>query len=785
VGEDQSEQHPVHAGDPVSNRRWFALAAAVAVVCTALTIVLLIVPVSVRVPIDDLAELVAPVLAAAACLLTGLRHRGRSRAGWYLVAASALAWAAGEGLWSWSELVLGQTNPFPALADVGFLGSVPLLLAGVCTLPVWPSAPGAKLRAIADGLLIAGGLALISWHTVLAAIVARPADNALAQGVSLAYPVSDVIVVTVLAIMWSRASSRSRAPILIMIAGLALIAVADSTFAYQQAQNTFGSGSVIDMGWVAGYLVVGLAALFALSRPVGLTDAALPRWRMAALPYLPLPVALFFAVQERVTDGDISLFTLCAGLCLFLLVLLRQGLAVHENLGLLRRLAANETELEHRAQHDPLTNLANRATFIQRVDEWLHIRPSGRICAVMFVDLDDFKHINDSLGHSVGDQAIMAVGRRLQSCMRDGDLVARLGGDEFAVFLTRLPDVGHLVTIAERIIDTLNEPFHTSDMSASVCGTIGIAIAEPGDEAGELLRRADIAMYAAKANGKGLFGIFEPSMHRAMYAPLERRAELQQAVEAKEFTLHFQPVIDVASRAPVGVEALIRWSRPRLGLLPPGEFIDDLERAGMMVGVGRWVVEEACRQAVRLRRSTGQDLFISVNVSSSQMHDGSFVGVVAAALASSGLPPCALVVELTESGSIGEGELVATQLRQLREMGVRIAIDDFGTGYSSFMYLRRLRVDILKIEKSFIDDLLSGGSTAALVEGMIGLGTSLKLMTVGEGVETEEQHEALVRLGCSMAQGYLYARPMSMEQLILPGGLTGTQLLREVAAAAG
>jgi diguanylate cyclase (GGDEF)-like protein len=728
---------------------------------------MLLAPVAVTVPMDDLAEVVAPALATIACVVAARRHAGRARIGWYLVGASAATWGAGQAAWSWFELVVHQDNPFPSLADIGYAGSVPLLLAGLFTMPVWPSGWVAKCRAIIDGLLLTGALLLVSWHTVLAALVASPADTALGQGLSLAYPVGDVIVVTVLGIMWSRTLSEGRGPILLVIGGLGSIAIADSTFAYLQAQALFGSGNVVDIGWVAGFLMVGLAALLALNHPMGTKHGSPPRWRAALLPYAALPVAIGFAVDERLSQGYINLFTLSMGLGLFMLVLLRQSLSVRENVVLLRRLASNETELNHRAEHDPLTDLSNRTSFIRFVDDHLAQPVPDRLCAVMFVDLDDFKHINDSLGHAMGDQAIVAVGQRLKACMRDHDLVARLGGDEFAVFLTRLSDVGQLVTIAERLIETLNQPFQSSDMRASVCGTIGVAIAEPGDDAGELLRRADIAMYAAKARGKGLFGIFEPSMHVAMYAPLERRADLERAADEHEFILHFQPVVDVVSRDMVSVEALMRWEHPRLGLLSPAEFIDGLEQAGMMVRVGAWVLEEACRQTVRLRTESQADISVSVNVSSSQMQDAGFVSVVGDALAATGLPARALVIELTESGSIGESEVVGLRLRQLRAMGVRVAIDDFGSGYSSFTYLRRLRVDILKIDKTFVDGLLTGGPGTALVEGMIGLGNSLGLLTVGEGVEVEAQHAALVRLGCSMAQGYLHARPMPMDQLVL------------------
>ena len=751
----------------MSTRRWLAAAAAAAAVTAALVLVMLTAPSSVTVPVDDYAQLVAPLVAAACCWLTATRRTGRGRVAWVLIGVSAASWAAGQAAWCVQELFLHIDNPFPSVSDAGFLLAVPLLVAGMFILPVWSGRPGSKARALTDGLLTAGGLLLISWDTVVAAIVASPSDSPLAQAISLAYPIGDVVIVTVLVVMWSRTAPEYRAAIGLLGLGFGLIAVSDSTFAYLQATLNYGSGNVIDMGWVAGYLLVALAALYAYGRRIRTERLWGPRRRIAVLPYLPVPVAVVVVLHERVMDGSISMFTLATGIALFCIVMVRQGLAVNENTLLLQRIAANESELSRRAENDPLTDLANRATFIRRVDSWLSDPATDRLSAVMFVDLDDFKQINDSLGHAVGDQAIVDVGQRLQSCMRDNDLVARLGGDEFGVFLTRLHDVGQLVTIAQRLIDSLNQPFHSSDMRASVCGTIGIAIAERGDEAAELLRRADIAMYAAKARGKGLFGIFEPSMHVAMYAPLERRAALLQAVEAGEFILHYQPVVDVATRDLVGMEALIRWNHPLLGVLPPGDFIEDLEKSALMIEVGAWVVGEACRQASRIRRASGRDLFVSVNVSSAQLRDGNFVSVVSEALEESGLPPQALVTELTESGSIGESELAALQLRQLRELGVRVAIDDFGSGYSSFAYLRRLRVDILKIEKLFVDDLCLDGVNSALVEGMIRLGGTLGLVTIAEGVEDEAQHAALVRLNCALAQGYLHARPMPADELLL------------------
>ena len=749
----------------MNNRRWNATAAAALLVCALVTVVLATCPVAVTVPLDDFAELGAAVVAVICCAWTARRSEGRRRTAWALIGASAASWAIGQAVWTWVEVFQHQVNPFPGFSDAGYLDAVPLLLLGLFALPVWPEGSAAKVRAIIDGLIITGGLMLISWHTVLSAVVSSPQDSQFAQVVSMLYPVSDVIVLTVLLVMWTRAQPGGRTVLLLLSGGLGAMALSDSTFAYLQAQNSFGSGSVLDVGWIVGYVLVGLAALYASSHRLAAGERYSVRWRSAALPYLPLPLAIAFGFAEWTQGGSLALFTVLDTLGIFALVLFRQGMAVRENVALLRSLAHNERELHHRAEHDPLTDLANRASFIRRVD--LALRPFvyGRLAAVMFVDLDDFKRINDSLGHAIGDDAITTVGRRLLTCVRDRDLVARLGGDEFAVFLDDLPDVMHIVHVAERIIESLNQPLQVMHGRATVGGSIGIAIAEVGDDAGELLRRADIAMYAAKSHGKGLFAFYEPSINSAMIEPLERRAELQRAAAEGQFVLHYQPIVDTGTRDLVGCEALIRWQHPTHGLLPPAEFLGTLEESRLMPVVGAWVVQQACRDAVRLRRALGGHLYVTVNAAPSQLLDGGFVEVVTGALRDSGLPARGLVVELTESGALGEGETVSAQLRRLRAAGVRVALDDFGSGYSSFTHLRRLRVDILKIEKSFIDDLLNE-ATAAIVEGMLAMGARLGLTTVGEGVESEAQHQVLAEMGCSCIQGYLHARPVPIQDLL-------------------
>ena len=714
---------------------------------------------------DDISEAAIAAAAALACSLAAWRGPRRGRLGWSLLAAGTGFWAIGEAVWSWLELGRGQSDPFPSAADGFFVPAALLIIAAVLTLPVWPRSEHARLRMVLDGLVVALSIYIVSGATVLDAVLSTPQSN-LASLLGITYPIADVVVLAMLGVLLMHVSVEARLTVGLLIGGLAALAVSDSTFAYLNASTGYGSGSALDTGWTAGFALIGLAAVRSLHVPLGIAIARPFSKRSVLMPYLPIPVLIIAGVWYTLAVGPLPAAAVTGGCMLVLLVVGRQLIALLDNLSLLQRLGNREQELHHSAHHDVLTDLPNRQLFLRTAETVLANPEREGMAAVMFIDLDDFKLINDSLGHSVGDQAIIEVANRLRECVRDDDLVARLGGDEFAVFLERLPGVKQLIEIADRIIESLDVPFLTMDLTASVRGTIGIAIAaEDDDDAGELLRRADIAMYAAKGQGKSLYGIFEPSMHVALNQPLERRAGLEHALAQEQFILHYQPILETESRKIVGIEALMRWNHPQLGILPPGEFMLDLEQAELMVEAGTWVLREATRRTARLRDELGVDLFVSVNVASRQLYHNSFVETVAKALQDSGLPPEALVIELTESGNVGDSEVASSRLRAVRQTGVRVAIDDFGTGYSSLTYLQRLPIDILKIDKSFIDHLLEGGQDGALVEGLVRLGLTLGLAMVAEGVEVEEQHAALQELGCPLAQGFLHARPMSVEAL--------------------
>ncbi|MBX6342555.1 MAG: EAL domain-containing protein, partial [Thermomicrobiaceae bacterium] len=390
------------------------------------------------------------------------------------------------------------------------------------------------------------------------------------------------------------------------------------------------------------------------------------------------------------------------------------------------------------------------------------------IVAVIFLDLDDFKVINDSLGHKAGDQLLVEVGRRLQGCIRHGDTVARLGGDEFTVLLEDIDDIQRAVDVADRIADALSAPFDLDGYEVFVSTSIGIARrVAPGDGPDDLLRNADVALYDAKNQGKNRHAVFDPAMTSRAWERIALEADLRHALERGQLRVHYQPVVDLVGGRIVEVEALVRWQHPERGLLPPADFIPLAEETGLIVPIGQWVLTEAARQvrAWQLAHPTEPPLVLAVNLSVRQFQQPDLVDDIARILAQEGLPPTSLKLELTESAALrDEAQAVAT-LQALRALGVHLAFDDFGTGYSAVSYLRRFPVDTLKIDRSFVDGLGVDPDDTAIVRGVVAFAKMLNLRVTAEGVETAEQLGELRTVGCDCGQGYYIARPLPAEDL--------------------
>ena len=429
---------------------------------------------------------------------------------------------------------------------------------------------------------------------------------------------------------------------------------------------------------------------------------------------------------------------------------------------------ALQAELTHQAFHDTLTGLANRALFLDRVTHALALaRRHSRTIAVIFLDLDNFKTVNDSLGHAQGDMLLIHTSERMQHAVRTADTIARFGGDEFAILIEDASDNDAAMTVVERVLESMRHPFHLEGKEVFASASIGIASADPDHTASDLLRNADMAMYIAKQSGKGQYRRYEARMHTEAMERLELEADLRHAIERNEFTLRYQPIVLLHTGEIAGVEALVRWNHPTRGMMSPLTFIPLAEETGLIVPLGRWVVREACRQAVGWQplRPEGHPLTLTINISGHQLQGEHVVEDVRRALSDSGLDPRQLVLEITESVLMQQSETILERLHALKALGVRLAIDDFGTGYSSLGYLQRFPIDILKIDKSFVDDVGRGDTESALARAVIALGETLQLQTIAEGIELKQQLSGLQDLGCELGQGFFFDKPIEPAEI--------------------
>ncbi|MGV8894692.1 MAG: putative bifunctional diguanylate cyclase/phosphodiesterase [Burkholderiaceae bacterium] len=446
---------------------------------------------------------------------------------------------------------------------------------------------------------------------------------------------------------------------------------------------------------------------------------------------------------------------------------------------LAEQIEAAKIQLDHLAHHDVLTGLPNRMLLQDRLSQAIELaRRQGKQLAVMFMDLDRFKYINDSLGHAVGDQLLQSVTRRLVACVRHSDTVSRQGGDEFVLLLSNIEHAQDAALSAQKMLDALALPHPIDRQELQIGASIGISIyPDDGRDAETLIKNADIAMYHAKENGRNNYKFFEPDMNARAVQRQLIEASLRRALVRQEFVLHYQPKINLHNGTIVGVEALIRWQHPERGLLLPAQFVPIAEDCGLILPIGRWVLREACRQARAWQQAGLTPVTVAVNTSALEFRAKDFLDNVRTTLADTCLEPHTLELELTESVLMRDAEATDSVLHVLADLGVKLAIDDFGTGYSSLSYLRRFPIDTLKIDQSFVHQISSNPDHATIVSAVISMGKSLKQRVIAEGVETPEQHAFLLAQDCDEGQGYYFGRPVAADALatLLQTGVSLTQ----------
>ena len=730
--------------------------------------------------VSDLASILAGTFAVGCAATTTLASRARQRWAWGLLTIGLLCWLFGDVVWAYYELWLRtDPTPFPSAADAGYLLFPVAVCASLVALPV--GSPGqSQIRLLLDGVIVAGSLFVIVWATGLEDVFHAAADGQFAFVVSMAYPLTDLVLLTVAVLILMRARKGQRAVVTVFAAAIAIMAVSDTAFVILNAENVYLSGGLVDIGWVAGLLLLGAAAVLgSRSQHIEFGLAGAPSRQALWLPYVFLPLSTVCMV-----NSETSVPLLVAALVVVFAVLARQFIVSDENRRLLDIVA-------EQAFRDPLTGLANRALFQDRLTHAIALQIRGhREVAVLSIDLDDFKLVNDSLGHPAGDAVLSAVAERILKCVRTGDTVARLGGDEFAILLEDGPDPP--LAVARRVFDAFDEPFVVDGRDVFMRPSVGVSSRASGggaDTSAEtLFKQADLAMYAAKRSENGGVRAFasdmqlidvgeiDPPRHldvtsrRHHSTGLQLFAQLRRAIDQDELSLVYQPKFTLSTGQIAGVEALVRWQHPQRGLLLPGEFLPLARQNGLMGALTEVVIHRAVCDAAEWR-AQGTDVPFAVNLFPPSLSDLDLPNRITRILESGGLNTECLTVEITEDFLLADIRRVREVLNTLRDLRIRVAIDDFGSGYSALSYLRELPIDELKLDGHFVAPILSDPRAEAIVSAMIDLTHTLGMTCVAEGVENAATARRLANHGCDVVQGYHCSPPVEASEVLGVGAM--------------
>lgn len=730
--------------------------------------------------IDDALQLSAGLSAVVCGLVVARRFNGPQRWWRLLIVLGMIGWSTGQVIWSWYQLIENRSLPSPSLADVGYLTLPVCALPALLVLAAARERPdGRRLQpsqwsshfgmvVVLDGLVVTGSLFILAWTAALGPVVQARTPDALAWAVAIAYPLSDLVmvVVAVLFVVFDRVDRPYRANLLLLALGVVALACSDSIFAYLVSIGAQSMKPWADAGFVLGPLLITYALLAVPSdgkREPASQQSAVDWWQVV-LPYLPVTAVGVLITGQLLFGSGPDVVETCLGVLVIFLVIARQLVSLLDNRVLLRRVYEGQRQLTHLAFHDSLTGLANRARFADRLDRAVANGARQRL-VLIFVDLDDFKEINDRFGHAAGDLLLHAVGQRLLGCVRSTDTVARLGGDEFAILLEGELDAPQAV--GDRIRGALRRPFAVHGAPVTIRASMGLVVPDPAEPlltADLLLGRADTSMYAGKRLGKDTAVVYRPSQDGPPDFPTALRHA--QGGIPDGFCLSFQPIVRLADEAPVAVEALARWTAPDGTQVSPETFVPAVEAAGLGAALDALVLDLACRAVTNAELN----LAVHVNVCASRLGNPALEQCIADALRRYGLAAGQLVVEITETVPILDLVAGAAAIRRLQALGVRVALDDFGAGYNSLTYLHALPVDLIKLDRALTTGV-EPDRDAALCRSVVKLCADLDLAVVAEGIETVEQTERITRAGCTMAQGYRFGRPAPLSALPLSGAV--------------
>ncbi len=716
-------------------------------------------------------------LACACAVVAARAGRGAIRAGWAAVAVGFLGWVAGSLIWAYYELVRGVEPPVPSAADIGFL-ALPVAVGVVWVLRTTNGRLSA-FRQLLDGAVIASSLFLLAWVTALHDVFVENRLNSLNSTLTVLYPIAALTMVTMSMLVLTAVPPGRRYILGLVTVGLVAIALGQITTLYVRMYDVSPGNQFPIISNVTGLLMIAAAAHMSATerRPRHADDHRPLRTTILWLPFAPMPFAVLAAAIHLWPNAG-SRPVLLGAAVLVIAALIRQLTVLVENQHLLEEVA------EH-AFRDPLTGLANRLLFTDRLDHAmvLHHR-DGRPVAVLSLDLDDFKLVNDNLGHHCGDTLLREIADRLMRCVPEGQTVARLGGDEFAIIIEAGPETPE--EVADRIMHAFDPAFHLDGQDVYMHPSVGLAAApdpwEPAISTEELLKCADVAMYVAKRSGVGGVQVFVPGMQIGAgdgepvrddsgriqlpaVSEIRMLGQLRRVVESRELRLAYQPQISLATGEIVGVEALVRWPHPELGVLTPNQFLPLIRRNNLMGAVTDLVLEQAAADVAGWYRPGVREIPVAINLFAPSFNDTTLPARIEAVLARHGVSPAAVTIELTEHYLLANVRQARYVIEQLRGAGFRVSIDDFGSGYSTMSYLRDLPIDELKLDRNFVAPMLHNPRAAAIVHSVIKLAHTLGITSVAEGVEDAETVELLRGYGCAVAQGNYFAEPAFSDTL--------------------